>query len=258
MLNKTAYAKSYNPEKIKKENTNRIVWLGLISLAVVILTFWLGLSLFPYTTGLPAFTGSDANTRPIDWNLLGSITSLVTTSLIFGGLVFAFVDNIQNANQRRLENAQTAYDIYKDVFDRLMNPQEQAARRWIIQNLPTLEELGNDKQAWMKQASLRLNEIPAGRTDGRAPGLEYLKQVLNTFDFIGFVAEHYWSVENELVYWMSPSISKVWERIELFVEEEAKLRNEPDYYEAAREFGKFCVEYRHNNFPKSNIIDNAT
>ena len=65
-------------------------------------------------------------------------------------------------------------------------------------------------------------------------------------------------MENELVFWMSPSISKVWERIDLYVEEEALQRNEPDYYESAREIGKFCVEWRAANYPPSNIISNGT
>ena len=252
------YTKSYNPDKIKRDTTWRIVRLGLVSLSVVIITFWIGLAVFPYTTQLPDKAGSGASARTIDWNVLGSITGLLTTSLIFGGLVFAFVENIQNANQREIEKAETSFNIYKEVFERLMNPDAQASRRWIIQNLPTLAESGGDKAAWLALVKARLTNVPNGWQAERAPGLEHLKNVLNTFDFIGFVANHYWSMENELVFWMSPSISKVWERIDLYVEEEALQRNEPDYYESAREIGKFCVEWRAANYPPSNIISNGT
>ena len=258
MTKKTLYTESYNPEKIKRQTTWKIVRLGLVSLSVIILTFYLGLTFFPLTTRLPESYGNGANARPVDWNMLGSITSLITTSLIFGGVVFAFVDNIQNANLRKIETSEISYNIYKDVFDRLMNPEAQNARRWIIQNLPTLAELNNDQDAWKKLVHLKLNEIPAGWQGERPPGLEYLKLILNTFDFIGFVAKHYWSVENELIFWMSPAVSKVWERIEPLVEAEALQRNEPDYYEAAREFGSYCVEWRKNNYPPSNIIADAT
>jgi hypothetical protein len=252
------YAKSYNPEKIKRETIWWTFGLGLVSLGVVAIVFWLGLALFPLTSWLPGSTGTGPAARPVDWNILGSITSLLTTALIFGGLVFAFFDNIQNGINRKLEHAETSYNIYKDVFDRLMNPEAQAARRWIILNLPTLAEMGGDKAAWLKLVTARLNEVPAGAAGSRPPGLENLKLVLNSFDFIGFVSKHYWSVENELVFWMSPSISKVWERIDLFVEEEARLRNEPDYYESAREFGNYCLIWRRENYPASTIIENGT
>jgi len=37
-----------------------------------------------------------------------------------------------------------------------------------------------------------------------------------------------------------------------------KQRDERDYYESAREFGKYCVEWRQKNHLKSKIIKNAT
>jgi len=131
------------------------------------------------------------------------------------------------------------------------------ARRWIILNLPTRQE-HEDDQAWLGRTIAALDERPEEREDGRPPGRDYLKEVLNTFDFIGFVAQHYWKMENELVTWMSPPVAKVWERIHLYVEYEAKQRNEPDFYESAREFGKYCVEWRDKRYPKSNVISDAT
>ena len=77
-------------------------------------------------------------------------------------------------------------------------------------------------------------------------------------DFLGFVGKHYWNMENELVSWISPSVAKVWERISLYVENEAELRSEPDFYESAREFGQYCVQWRNERYPKSTVIKGAT
>ena len=254
MDDKSKYTQSYNPEKIRRASARRTLWLGLLSLGVVALTFWLGLTLFPLSTQLPDKIGA----KSIDWNMLGSLTSLLTTALILGGLVFAFVENLQNASQRELERAVSSYNIYKDVFERFMSPEAQADRRWIILNLPTLAELGGDQQAWLTQISARLNEVPPGWQGQRPPGRQHLKNVLNSLDFVGFVAKHYWSMENELVFWMSPSVAKVWARIAGIVEAEASLRAEPDYYESAREFANYCLAWRDKHYPTSRIISDGT
>jgi hypothetical protein len=103
-----------------------------------------------------------------------------------------------------------------------------------------------------------LNKRPRGWKGERPPGKEYLKEVLNTLDFLGFVAKHYWNMGNELVTWMSPPVAKVWERIYLYVKQEAERRNEPDFYESASEFGQYCVDWRNKHYPKSNVIKDAT
>lgn len=251
-------AKSYNPQKIRTRTTIGAVMAGIVSLAFVAGTFWYGLKLFPYTSILPSTFGLNENTKEVNWSILDGIAGLATVSLVMGGIVFALIDYVQNAVQRKREDAETSFNIYKEIYDRLMNPEALAARRWVILNLPTIDELQNDKKAWLERVHLQVNKVPRGWKGDRPPGKEYIKEILNTFDFIGFVAKHYWNMENELVMWMSPSIAKVWERLELYVEEEARLREEPDYYESAREFGKYCVEWRRKHYPKSKIIKNAT
>jgi hypothetical protein len=169
----------------------------VISLGIVVLTFWLGLRFFPLSSQLPGTIQVGASVKQINWNNPGSITSLLTTSLLLGGLVFVFMENIQSAIQKKLENAEISYNIYKDVYDRLMHPDAQAARRWVIQNIPTLDDTGNDKDAWVNLVNMRLDDVPPGWNSERPPGREKLKYVLNTLDVIGFVARHYWSMENE-------------------------------------------------------------
>ena len=68
--------------------------------------------------------------------------------------------------------------------------------------------------------------------------------MLNNFDFIGFVSEHFWNARESDVEWLSPPVAKVWERIGPYVEHLSEQRQEPDYYRAARQFGEYCIEFR--------------
>jgi hypothetical protein len=252
-MEKKKYENRFDSEKIQRETIRRLIPSGLLSLAVVVLFFIGTLYLFPQTTTLPESLGE----RRIEWSYLEGFASLLTMSLVIGGLVFAFSEYVQTTIQDRRENAEASFHIYKEVYDQLMNPAATEARRWIILNLPTREEQEGD-QSWLKRTTAALNERPKGWEGDRSPGKKYLKEVLNTLDFLGFVARNYWSMEDELVTWMSPSVAKVWERISLYVEDEARRRNEPDFYEAAREFGQHCVEWRVGRYPKSNVVPDGT
>ena len=141
---------------------------------------------------------------------------------------------------------------------RLNEPQAISARRWIIQNVPTLTQHGGEAEDWLAEVKRLLGQTPGKSYDERPVGKEYLKIVLNGFDFIGFVAQHYWSMENELVVWMSPLVAKIWERVGVYVEDEALRRNEDDFFRAARDFGNYCLEYRREHYPDSVIIEDAT
>jgi hypothetical protein len=44
--------------------------------------------------------------------------------------------------------------------------------------------------------------------------------------------------------WISPMVAKTWGRLGDYVDYEAARRNEPDYYEAARELGERCIAHR--------------
>lgn len=252
-MEKLKYNSRFDPEKIRRETIGRLIPSGLLSLALVVLIFFGALYLFPKTTSLPENLGP----KPIQWSYLDGFASLLTMSLIIGGLVFAFSEYVQTTIQQRRESAEASFSIYKEVYDQLMNPAATAARRWIILNLPTRQDQEDD-QAWLKRTTVALNKRPRGWKGERPPGKEYLKDVLNTLDFIGFVAKHYWNMENELVTWMSPSVAKVWERIYLYVNDEAERRNEPDFYESARQFGQHCVVWRDKHYPKSIVIHDAT
>jgi hypothetical protein len=254
MTRKTSLGgEGFNPGKIRTRTTLAAVLAGIIALLFGILTIWLSLHYYPQIM-LPEEYPSGGTPRQIDWSHLGDLTSLATFALIVGGVVFAFINYVQNAVQRKREEAETSFGIYMEMYNRLMNPAAMEARRWVIVNLPTLEEMGNDEKAWLAQIQAKINEVPSDWKGGRPPGKEYLKEILNTFDFVGFVGKHYWNMENELVLWMSSPVAKVWERIHLYVEQEANQRNEPDYYESAREFADYCTKWRLENRPKSTVI----
>ena len=248
------YSSPFDPKQIERNTKTRLWRTGILSILVFIVVLLLILLvLFPLTTYLPDKTRA----KEINWNLLEGIASLITVALVIGGLAFAFFEYIQTAVQQSRENAETSFNIYKEVYYRIMNPKAMDARRWIILNLPT-RNAQEDDQDWLKRTTAALNKRPRGWKGERPPGKEYLKEVLNTLDFLGFVAKHYWNMGNELVTWMSPPVAKVWERIYLYVKQEAERRNEPDFYESASEFGQYCVDWRNKHYPKSNVINDAT
>jgi hypothetical protein len=248
------YANPFDPKQIEQKTKARLWRTSILSIVVFItVLLFILLVLFPLTTYLPYRNRGGV----INWPLIEGIASLITVALVIGGLAFAFFEYIQTAVQQSRENAETSFNIYKEVYYKIMNPEAMEARRWIILNLPTRNDQEDD-QAWLKRTTAALNKHPRGWKGERPPGKEYLKEVLNTLDFLGFVAKNYWSMGNELVTWMSPPVAKVWERIYLYVEQEAKQRNEPDFYESAREFGQYCVQWRNEHYPKSTIISNAT
>ena len=249
---------NYNPNKVRKQTINNLIKAGVLSFVIIALIFILIIKFFPLTSTLPYFYDTGNVKKIINWDLLEGFISLLTFCLITGGLVFTLIEYIQNTIQHRREEAQASFAIFKEINDRLMNPESESARRWIIENLPTLEEMGNDRGKWLKHATKIIDKKPRGWKGNRSPGREYLKRTLDTFDFIGFIADYYWNMEEEIIIWMNPPISKVWERIEVFVEEEAILRCEPDYYESARNLGKYCIEWRRKKrYPKSKILEKS-
>jgi hypothetical protein len=195
--------------------------------------------------------------------LLEGIMSLVSVAFILGGSVFALREYITSEIQQRREELdreeeekKVAFNVYREIFDRLMSPEDVEARRWIINNIPKQED-GEDEQEWVAQVKLIIHQRPQN-WEGAPPGQEHLKRVLNTFDFVGFAAGHYWPINDELLAWMSAPIAKAWERIGAYVENESKERHEPDYYRAARELGQRCVAWWNEHYPDSTIIPNAT
>ena len=179
-----------------------------------------------------------------------SFFSGVTLAILIGGLIFA-------AQEYTRQESQVSFEIYKSIHAKLTDPNDEAARRWIIQNIKPFNEEEMSKDEWIKKASEKIHKKTITENENLAPGHESLKRVLNTFDYFGFVAENHINVEGALLEWMSAPIAKVWERIKPYVENERDKRKEPDFYKSAFYIGEKCLEWRINKGLKSEIIDSG-
>ena len=243
----------FDPKKIWIMPIVRVTMIGLVSLALAILVFIVGINLFSQITDLP--DGPDT----VDWGLLEGITSLITLSLVFGGFLFFIIEYVNNEIQQRKDRAESSFSIYTQIYDRFTNPEDVTARRWIIEHIVPFEESGQTWEDWLKATQAALFHRPDNWQGEIEPGRMHLKHVLNTFDFIGFVDKHYWRVDNAVVEWLSSPVAKIWVRIGPYIRYEADERQEPDYYESVRELGEKCVEWRReHDLPASNTIRDAT
>jgi hypothetical protein len=246
----------YSPTETPRHTARRLLIERSVGLAVTIFIFAFVLLLVPLTMLLPTSFSLGENVIQIDWNMLDNIISLATFSLVVGGVFFVYGE-VRSEVQRKREESESSFRFYKEVYERLMNPDSLEARRWVILNLPTLEDKNNDLDAWFESFNSTVHGTSRRSKNVRSPGQEYIKHILNDFDFIGFVHTNYWRIEGELAEWINPPVAKVWERIKWYVEKEAQLRNEPDYYAAARKFGDYCLDWRVANRPRANVIKNG-
>lgn len=238
--------------QIRQRISQKLLRLGLISAAVAIVSFTLGVLLFPAFARL-----SGGAAEAIDWTLLDGYAGLITVALVIGGLVFALLEYARSEVEQEREHAQTSFSIYQAMHDRLTDPKEEAARRWIIQMVPK-RRADEPQDEWLRQVHTLICEKPQEWHPELAPGQIHVKRVLNTFDFLGFVADNYWPVEGALLVWMSPPIAKVWERIGPYVEQQATRRREPDFYRSARAIGERCVRWRKDSgLPEAVVVEDA-
>ncbi|MBN1967154.1 MAG: hypothetical protein JW910_21045 [Anaerolineae bacterium] len=244
----------YHPTHFKRRLSLRLAGSLVVSAAVVVIVFLVGVSIFPslYRWANPA-------AAEVDWGTLEGITSLITLALAAGGGLFILGEYFATAVQRRQQQAEAWFNIYKELSERLTNPTDTAARRWIIHHIDPPDE-GQPLAGWIAAFKTQVYGEFRGSEVDQAPGHVQLKRVLDTIDFIGFVDQHYWYLADDLVEWMNAPIVKVWDRIGPYVEYEADARNEPDFYASAREFGKKCQQWRreHLGNRKSVIIDQGT
>ena len=70
-----------------------------------------------------------------DWNLLGGFVSVLTLSFLVGGLVTSVIDHVNADIVKSREKAKLSYEIYQAIFEKLTDPEQEAARRWILVNI---------------------------------------------------------------------------------------------------------------------------
>lgn len=180
----------------------------------------------------------------VDWNMLGGYISVVSFALVAGGLAFAIAEYYDKEIAKRREKAKLSYDIYQAIFEKLTAPEQEAARRWILTNIP-LKKADEDIAAWYEQVNAKIMSRHKGmKADELPEGQIAVKLTLNCFDYIGFIANHYWDIDDDSLDWISPPIAKVWKRIGPYVTHIRTLRKARDYYLSAEDVGKRCIRWR--------------
>lgn len=218
---------------------NNLVKFGFIALVFFLFAFccigYIGFMIFD-SLFTPDFL-------KVIWGNLEGYTSLVTMSLVIGGLAFAMADWLQKEKAEKQEKQKISYQHFETIHDRLTAPEQEEARRWIYINIPVLTE-DQSKEEWLTGVQKAINAKPKGWTQDRTPGQIYIKLVLNCFDFVGFVVNEYWEAENKEIQWFSPPIAKVWKRLGPYVDHQREVRNEPDYYQEASLLGEYTIQWR--------------
>ena len=178
--------------------------------------------------------------RPLDWNLLGGFTSMISLAVVAGGITFAGVEYVSKENAKVREKARLSYDIYQAIFEKLTAPEQEAARRWILTNI----EAKKDDEGiadWYQKTQAKIMDRSSGDEKGLPEGHAAVKMTLNCFDYIGFIANHYWETDNASLDWISPPIAKVWKILGPYVAYVRTLKGVSDYYESAEAFGQLCI-----------------
>ncbi|MGD2028235.1 MAG: hypothetical protein PVI99_10495 [Anaerolineales bacterium] len=242
-----------NPtESPKNENvfTNNILRLGLIAVVVgLVSASCIGVFVFPlfdrlFSTIYPR----------VEWANLEGFTGLISLMLLFGGLIFALVDRRQTIAKEIEEKRKLSYEQFQTIHDRLVESEQEEARRWIITTIPVKPE-DQPIEEWFEQVTKLINRKPKEWKEARTPGQQHVKQVLNNLDFIGFVSEHFWQAREADLEWLSPPVAKVWLRLGPYVEHMRELRQEPDYYKSASTIGDICIAWRKaHDLPESEFV----
>jgi hypothetical protein len=190
----THNSESFNPKRIERKALGRVLGFGFLGLLLAAGVLFLALMVFPRTVLL---TGGESP----DWSLLEGFASLLTLSLVIGSIIFATREYMQAEVREARESAESAFNIYVTVYDRMVNERSTAARRWVIQNILVpprpltddawkSENLPDEMQGWLEECITLLDEAPLDAPGGRGVGRAHLKVVLNDFDFIGFVNDY--------------------------------------------------------------------
>ena len=189
----------------------------------------------------PGFTRGISETN--NWYLLEGFVSAISLALLAGGLTFALAEYIDTEKAKQAEKAKLSYEIYNAIYHKLTDPAQEAARRWILSNI-TIKMDDEDIETWYQRTHAKIMKTSRGGKGELPEGQNAVKMTLNCFDYIGFIADHYWDMEDDSLDWISAPIAKVWRRIGPYVLHVRTLRKTTDYYLSAERVGDLCVEWR--------------
>jgi hypothetical protein len=235
---KNNYPLQNNPTAIR--NLSIIVSLSIL--------FGFGIFFIIVLWAFPTFSVNASGKT--DWTMLEGFASVISLSLLAGGLIFAITEyiNAENAKLKEKlaedrEKAKLSYDIYNAIYHKLTDPEQEAARRWILLNI-TIKKEDEDIESWYERTNKAIMAKTKNDKDGLPEGQVAVKLTLNCLDYIGFIADHYWEVQKDSLDWISAPIAKIWRRIGPYVLHVRKLRNTTDYYLSAERVGNLCVDHR--------------
>lgn len=160
------------------------------------------------------------------WAMTESLSTAVAAAAVLGAGYIAYRELSEISSSRHMEVADR-------LFQELNSQENIDARRWVYQNLPDDPQVGT--------ASL----LP----DGQAA----IKKVLNSLDRVAFLTQAGWIPEEIIMPWMHPMIAKSWEKLEPYVQFEIQRRNEPYYYQQARQLAERCRIWRKENLAEVEV-----
>jgi len=236
----------------EKHYRRRLLWQILFSALIAIAVFvGMVLGLFPAYEAL-LLKIRDPSLLPVD---MEGFTGLVTLAVLAGGFLFWLIDRRQKDLAEAAREQSLSFQLFQTIHDRLVNPEQEEARRWILANIP-IKPADQPAAEWYARITPIIAARPSGWQQARSPGQIYIKMVLNNLDFIGFVSEHFWDARDSDIEWLSPPIAKVWERLGPYVQHISELRHEPDYYRTASQIGEFCILFREERgLPPSEYVE---
>lgn len=177
------------------------------------------------------------------WTLLDGFVGVISLALLVGGLTYTVLDRIRAEYAEEREKTKLSYDIYQAIFEKLTNPEQEAARRWILANIK-VKKSDEDIESWYQRTQTKIMEPGDGDESGLPEGQKFVKQTLNCLDYIGFIAHNYWEIGEGSLDWLSPPVAKVWSRLGPYVQHVRTLRGAKDYYIPAEYIGDLCIQRR--------------
>lgn len=254
MICKISFSKS--PYRVKGKavklffDNNRSIMLKLLLFSLMSIFMTVG-AFFVIVKYFPAF--SLYVSGKVDWGVFDGFVGVLSFSLLVGGLTFALAEYIDTERAKHVtklaeerDKAKYSLEIYQEIFEKLSTPEQEAARRWIFQNIP-IKEPDEEIAVWFEHTHAKIMRVPRGNGDELPEGQKALLQTLNCFDYIGYIYMNYWNIRedsNSNLDWISPSVAKVWTRIGPYVLHLRSLRNSPDWHLAAEYLGTLCIDWR--------------
>lgn len=161
------------------------------------------------------------------WAMIEALSTAVAAAALLGGGYVAYRELDELSSTRYI-------DVSNELFQELNSPENIAARRWVLLELP--------------------DDPVEGLASLSDEGRDAAKRVLNSLDHVAFLTQLGWIPDEMIMPWMNPMVVKAWRKLKPYVIYERERRREYDYYIYAEELGEKCQEWRARYLPDSDII----